>query len=251
MNAVVQPAPAPVAREPMDRDFIEKNQIVERYLLGKLPPRGAADFERVVRDNPALVEELGLPERVNKVLKLLEASGQPEPWQEKPKQFWEKPAFTAGLGGVLLVCLVGAAVLGSRLSDANAKIGRLETAVAERPIDPATSRRTLTVIPSRTGAPKRAMFTIGNGGAELVEMKTDLSWSNARAFRIGIERTDQGTVAVLHNVLKDSNGNLRLSLNSAAFGPGTYDVTIEGLDWRGQASPAAWAAFEVAGKRPR
>lgn len=251
MNAVVQPAPAPAAREPMDREFIEKNQIVERYLLGKLPPRGAADFERVVRDNPALVEELGLPERVNKALKLLEASGQPEPWQEKPKQFWEKPAFTAGLGGVLLVSLVGVAVLGSRLSDANRKIERLEATVAERPIDPATSRRTLTVLPSRTGAPKRAMFTIGGEGAELVEMKTDLSWSNARAFRIGIERADQGTVAVLHNVLKDSNGNVRIALNSAAFGPGTYDVTIEGLDWRGQASPAAWAAFEVAGKRPR
>lgn len=251
MNAVVQPAPAPAAREPMDREFIEKNQIVERYLLGKLPPRGAADFERVVRDNPALVEELGLPERVNKALKLLEASGQPEPWQEKPKQFWEKPAFTAGLAGVLLVALVGAAVLGSRLSDANARIGKLETAVFERPIDPATSRRTLTVIPSRTGAPKRAMFTIGGDGAELVEMKTDLAWSNARAFRIGIERADQGTVAVLHNVLKDSNGHVRIALNSAALGPGTYDVSIEGLDWRGQSSPTAWAAFEVAGKKPR
>jgi hypothetical protein len=107
------------------------------------------------------------------------------------------------------------------------------------------------VLPSRTGAPKRTMFTIGAGGAELVEMKTDLSWSNARAFRIGIERADQGTVAVLHNVLKDSNGNVRIALNSAAFGPGTYDVTIEGLDWRGQASPAAWTSFDVAGKRPR
>ena len=41
------------------------------------------------------------------------------------------------------------------------------------------------------------------------------------------------------------------ALNSAAFGPGNYDLTIEALDWRGQASPAAWAAFEVAGKRPR
>ena len=30
----------------MDREFIEKNQIVERYLTGKLPPRGVTDFER-------------------------------------------------------------------------------------------------------------------------------------------------------------------------------------------------------------
>ena len=52
MNAVAPIAPAaPAAREQMDRDFIEKNQIVERYLLGKLPPKGVADFERVVREN--------------------------------------------------------------------------------------------------------------------------------------------------------------------------------------------------------
>ena len=148
------------------------------------------------------------------------------------------------------MALIGAAVLGNRLSDASAKIGRLEKEVAERPIDAASSRRTLTVIPSRTGLPKSAMFGIGSRGAELVEMKTDVSWSNARAFRVGIERADQGTVAVLHNVLKDSNGNLRLTLNSAAFGPGTYEMTIEALDWRGQPSPAAWASFEVADKRP-
>jgi hypothetical protein len=251
MNAAAPAAPAPAAREPMDREFIEKNQILERYLLGKLPPRGVADFERVVRDNPALIEEIGLADRVHRAVKLIEASGQPELWQEKPRQLWEKPAFVAALGGALLVAAIGAAVLASRLSDASEKIGKLETLVAERPIDPASSRRSLTVIPSRSGLPAAAMFDIGGGGAELVEMKTDLSWSDARAFRIGIERADQGTVAVLHNVAKDSNGHVRLSLNSAALGPGTYEVTIEGLNWRGQASPIAWATFDVAPRKAR
>ena len=63
MNAVASTL-TPVAREPMDRDFIEKNQIVERYLLGKLPPKGVSDFERVCRENPVLVEEIGLAEQV-------------------------------------------------------------------------------------------------------------------------------------------------------------------------------------------
>jgi hypothetical protein len=52
-------------------------------------------------------------------------------------------------------------------------------------------------------------------------------------------------------VQKDSNGHLRLSLNSSALGPGVYDVTIHGLDWRGASSPAAWASFEVATPRSR
>ena len=110
MNAVVSPL-APVARETMDREFIEKNQIVERYLLGKLPPRGVSDFERVCRENPALVDEIGLAERVHRAVKLIEASGQPELWQEKPKQAWEKPGFVFATGAALLLAVVGAAVL--------------------------------------------------------------------------------------------------------------------------------------------
>ncbi len=89
--------------------------------------------------------------------------------------------------------------------------------VGERPIDPAASRRALTVMPSRGGPPASPMFGIGGNGAELVEIKTDLSWSGARAFRVEIERADQGMVAVLHNVLKDSNGHLRIALNRAEY----------------------------------
>jgi hypothetical protein len=250
MNAVASPLP-PAAHAPMDREFIEKNQIVERYLLGKLPPRGVADFERVCRENPGLVEEIGLAERVHKAVKLMEASGQPELWQEKPRKAWEKPAVVAAMGAALLVAAVGAAVLGSQLSDARSRIAKLERSVVERPIDPAGSKRTLTVVPSRTGAPASPMFAIGGSGAELVEMKTDLSWSNARGFRVEIERADQGIVAVLHNVQKDSNGHLRLALNSSALGPGVYDVSIHGLDWRGASRPTAWSSFEVAMPRSR
>src|SRR5580658_10338110 len=64
----------------MDREFIARNQIVERYLAGKLPIKGATDFERFCREEPELLDEIGLPERVNAGLRLLEASGKPEPW---------------------------------------------------------------------------------------------------------------------------------------------------------------------------
>ena len=36
----------------MDRDFIARNQIVERYLSGRLPIKGATDFERFCKENP-------------------------------------------------------------------------------------------------------------------------------------------------------------------------------------------------------
>jgi hypothetical protein len=53
-------------------------------------------------------------------------------------------------------------------------------------------------------------------------------------------------VAILANQLRDSNGQLRLSLNSSALGPGDYQLTMEGLDWRGSPEPQAWVTFAVA-----
>ena len=74
------PATAATAAAPsMDRDFIARNQIVERYLSGRLPLKAATEFERFCRDNPKLLDEIGLPETVNAGLRLLEAGGNPEP----------------------------------------------------------------------------------------------------------------------------------------------------------------------------
>ena len=86
----------------MDRDFIARNQVVDRYFSGRLPLKAATEFERFCRDNPNVLDELGLPERVNAGLRLLEASGKPEPWQETRKPFWQKPQVTLGLTAVVI-----------------------------------------------------------------------------------------------------------------------------------------------------
>src|ERR1700741_3220974 len=94
------PAPA------MDREFIIKNQIVERYLAGRLPPKGVTDFEKLIRSRPQLIEELGLAEKVNAGLRLLDAAGIAEPWAEKPKTFWQNPFFTFGAAGLAAAALL-------------------------------------------------------------------------------------------------------------------------------------------------
>jgi hypothetical protein len=229
----------------MDREFIEKNQIVERYLTGKLPPKGVSDFERVCRENPGLIEELGLASRVNAAIRLLEASGQPEPWQEKPRAFWEKLPFIAAAAALAVVFAVATLVLFLQTRSDAAQIAALEADLVARPIDPASSTRAITVLPSRTGPVSRAMFTTGADGAEFVEMRIDVSWADTPSFRLLVERSGEGRVLLLHNLLRDSNGNLRVSLNSSALGPGIYTLTIDSLNWRGAPTPAAWAAFEV------
>jgi len=229
----------------MDRDSIARNQIVERYLSGKLPIKGATEFERFCAENPELLDELGLPQRVHAGLRLLEASGKPEPWQETPKRVWENPYLTLGLAAAVLVLLAITAALASNGSAKSRRIATLTRQVVEQPLEPATSTRTIRLLPSRQGASNSPAVTIGGGSVQLADLKIDLSHSPYRTYRVTIDRIDQGRVAVLHNLLKDSNGHLRLALNSSALGPGIYQFTIEGLTWRGDPEPDSWVTIGV------
>lgn len=222
----------------MDREFIIKNQIVERYLAGRLPPKGVTDFERLIRSRPQLIEELGLPEKVNAGLRLLDAAGIAEPWAEKPKKIWEKPAFTMGAVALAAVALIGCAVLAMQVSSRNATIAKQAQENIERPIAPSTRKRTILVGVARNGPPAQPTLNISYG--EFAELKADLSWARYAAFKVSIDRVDQGRVAVIDGLEKDSNGHLRISLNAGAFGPGEYLVTIEGLNIRRESLPVAW-----------
>ena len=234
------PSPAPA----MDREFIIKNQIVERYIAGRLPPKGVTDFERLIRSRPQLIDELGLAEKVNAGLRLLDAAGVAEPWAEKPKKFWEQPLFGLGAAALAVVALIVCAVLAMQVSSRNETIARQTKENLERPIAPSTLKRTIQVGVSRNGPPPRSALTISHG--EFAEMKVDMTWTRFAAFRVSIDRVDQGRVAVLDNMEKDSNGHLRISLNAGAFGPGDYMVSVEGLNMRRESIPIAWYRLTVA-----
>jgi hypothetical protein len=229
----------------MDRDFIARNQVVERYLSGRLPLKGATDFERFCRENPDVLDELGLPERVNAGLRLLEASGKPEPWQEVKQPFWHKPQVTIGLAAAIVLLAGGLWFATNDGASKAAQIKKLQSQAAERPLDPATSTREVRLLPSREGGSNTPAITIGGGAAQLVDFKIDESRSPYKIFRVTIDRIDQGRVAVISDLAKDSNGHLRIALNSSALGPGNYQLTIEGLTWRGDAEPDSWITIGI------
>lgn len=230
----------------MTRDFIARNQVVERYLSGRLPIKGATDFERFCREHPELLDELGIPERVNAALRLLEASGKPEPWTEPRKPFWQKLEVVLGLLGATVVLGIGLAIVASGSARKTRSIAALQQEVAERPLDPATSTRDIHLLPSRDGASDSPSIIIGGGSdAELADFRIDESRSPYRVFRITIDRIDQGRVGVIDHIAKDSDGNLRIALNSSALGPGNYQLTIEGLNWQGQPQADSWATIGI------
>jgi hypothetical protein len=228
----------------MDREFILKNQIIERYLAGRLPPKGVTDFERLIRSRPELIEELGLPDRVNAGLRLLDAAGIAEPWAEKPKKIWEHPGFIFAAAGLAVAALIGCLVLAMQVSARNSSISKLRAENHERAVVPSTRKRTIIVQTARNGPPAAASLTISSG--EFAELKADLSWTKFSMFKVSIERINQGSVGVFDGLTKDSNGHVRLSLNAGALGPGDYLVTLEGLNMRREALPMAWFRFSVA-----
>ena len=230
----------------MDRDFIARNQVVERYLSGRLPIKGATDFERFCRENPELLDELGIPERVNAALRLLDASGKPEPWAEAPKPFWQKLQIVLGLLGASLALAIALAIVASGSAQKTRQIAALQQVATERPLDPATSTRDIHLLPSRDGASDTPAIIIGGGSeAQLADIRIDESRSPYRLFRLTIDRINQGRVGIIDHLAKDSDGNLRIVLNSTALGPGNYQVTIEGLNWQGQPQPDSWVTIGV------
>jgi hypothetical protein len=230
----------------MDATFIEQNQIIERYLAGRLPLKGAQDFERYCKEHPETLTTLGMADRIHMGLRLMDASGQPEPWAEKKIPFYQKPTLIAGVAALAGTAVIAAVMLLVANSSKARQIVVLQDELRTQPLLPARSTRSLVVKPSRTGPVAQSLVTIGGADTEMADFKYDVSWSNYSNFRVTIDRVDQGRVAVLSNLARDSNGHLRVSLNSSAVGPGQYSVTLEGLDWRGSPVPQAWASFSVA-----
>jgi hypothetical protein len=242
-NAAAADSSAPAR---MDRDFILQHQIVERYLAGRLPVKGAQDFEHYCRGHPQLLDEIALGERINAALRLLEAGGRPSPWEQRPPRWWEQLPVLLGLCGLCALLTVSTLWSTNRVSSQQRKVAALQQQLTAQALDPAQTTRVIHIVPSRTAPSRSSLAVIGASGTELADLYIDMSWSHYVAFTVTIDRIDQGRVAVLHNVQRDSNGALHLALNSSALGPGDYELSIDGLTWRGQPVAQAWATISIA-----
>src|SRR6266513_2019364 len=175
----VQPAAPPTGAgavsAPMGLDFIARNQVVERYLSGRLPLKGATDFERFCHQHPELLDEIGLTERVHAGVRLLEASGKPEPWQEAARPLWQRPRVIPGLAAAVLVLGAALAMVALGSVAKSQRITALQKQAFERALDPATSTREIRLLPSRSGASNTPAITIGGGSTQLADFKIDVS----------------------------------------------------------------------------
>jgi hypothetical protein len=234
---------APTRR--FDAQFIEEHRLIERYLENKLPYKGARDLENWCREHPEYLNNLKLSERAQASLKLLEASGQAQDLREPPPPWWKTPYALIGLAVVALLSLTAFwflmgkyVLLRSELQDTREKKDQGSL------VQPATERD-LHVSPDRAPGLDRARIVVSRAAPQLIDVHIDMSYSKIMQFRMFVDKQDQGRALILNNVLKDSNNELRLTINTTGLAAGIYTVRIEALPPRGIPTPEGWLILEV------
>jgi hypothetical protein len=227
----------------MDLKVIAEKQLVERYLLGRLPPPEARFFEQLVRGSPELADRLGLPQSLQRTMRLLDETG--TEWRERPPRFWHAPWVPIGLAAafVLAVALVITAY-GAR-GRTEQRYAQLKRDTEQGLLAPPTSTRTLRIPVARPGD-RTQLYAIGARAVPtLADLRLNVGFATGDAFAVVIKRDDGTYWGRIDNLLRDSNGDLRLALNSGAFAGGVYDVAIEGSNLRGETHPVGHLQLRV------
>lgn len=228
----------------MDLKIIEQKQMVERYLLGRLTPPEARFFEQVVRKSPQLAERMGLPDALKRTMQLLDETG--TEWRETPPRFWHNPAVPLALAGALTLAIALAVAFWMGKREAAEQFAGLREEVEAGMLDAPTRTRTQRV---ELGLPGERVpaYEIGTRVAPtLAELRIDVSHSKNTLFQATIRRDDGTYWGRIDNLLRDSNGVLRVALNTGAFAAGTYDVEVDAVTLRGATSPAGRLRLRIA-----
>jgi hypothetical protein len=247
MNArTISPINPQIASPRFDRKFIEDHKLVERYLQGKLPFKGARDLEVWCRANPEFLSELKLSERAHASLKLLEASGQPQDLGEAPPPWWKHLYVLIGLCAVTVLSLVAFwAVLG-KYALLHSELTDTRTLMSQGSLVQPAVESIQRVSPDRAQGIDRARIVLNHSAPQLMDVHIDMNYTNKLTqFRMFVDKKDQGRALILNNLFKDSNGELRMTLNSTGLAVGTYNVRIEGLPFRGSPIPLGWLILTV------
>ena len=172
--------------------------------------------------------------------------GPPLPVEPLELAWWQRPNTVAGLATVAFACVV-LAVAGKIAADRAGD--RADAAAAEMQkltLRAAASERALRIAPNPRSWSAAPDATIRwPDPPQLLELYLPVAYSSYTTFAVTVDKVNHGRAMVIERMMPDSNKELRLALNSSAFGPGEYRIRIEGYDWRGNRSDAGWVRLVV------
>jgi hypothetical protein len=253
----------------MDRKYIENEHIVDRYLSGELTVREAREFEQFCLDHPQFLSSLPIPVRLKTrlsrrpvedsetgtfpalpssatraAMEVAEDGFDPEEAREEMRRSFAGEGLNRSiLIGLLAAVLVAASAAVIYALKANALTEQLQGAKQELTavqMQPPGRQQRYKIQPVK-GKPSQPTVALGwLDPAELLDITIDATEGKMTQFQITIDKTDGVRVMQIKRLTRDSNKELRMSLNSSAFGPGDYLVRIDSYNWRGQTNEYGW-----------
>jgi hypothetical protein len=253
----------------MDRKYIENEHVVDRYLSGELTVREAREFEQFCLDNPQFMSSLPIPVRLKARLSRRPADdGEAGEFAALPSSATRAAMEAAddgfdpdearaemrrsfigdGINRIVLIGLLGAVVAAGGFAvmyalKASALTEQLQGAKKELTAIQmqAPGRQQRYRFQPVKGKPAEPTVALGwLTPAELMDLTIDATEGKMTQFQITIDKSDGVRVMQVKRIMRDSNKEIRLSLNSSAFGPGDYLVRIDAYNWRGQTEEYGW-----------
>ena len=164
--------------------------------------------------------------------------------------WWQTRLFVAGLASacmILAVLAVTSMLNASRDREAARVAAEREQTLTLRAIN---SVRSLRITPNpRSWSAAPDMTLAWPEPPQLLELRLAVGYSPFLAFAVIMDKVDHGRVLVVERMAPDSNKELRLSLNSSAFGPGEYRLRLQGYTWRGDRVDVGWVRLQVTDPR--
>ena len=164
--------------------------------------------------------------------------------------WWQRTHVVAALA---LACVLLVAATGWTLWQAaqeRAAAAAAEARAATLTLRAVSSERTLRITPNPRSWSAQPDATIGwPEPPQLLNLRLPVGYSEFQAFALLVDKVDHGRVMVVERITPDSNRELRLAVNSSAFGPGEYRLRLQGYTWRGERVDAGWARLVVTAPR--
>lgn len=254
----------------MDRKYIENEHVVDRYLSGDLTVREARDFEKFCLDDPAFLQALPIPVRLKTRLSrrpvadsetgmfeaipssvtraAMDVVEDDDFDPEEAREEMRRSSSGVGVNRVVVLALLVAFLVAAAAAvifglQARALTEQLQgtkkqLTTLQMQAPGSVQRYKLQMVKAR---PEQPTFALGwLTPPQLLEISIDASEGKITQYQITIDKTDGVRVMQIKRIMRDSNKEVRFSLNSSAFGPGNYLVKVEGYNWRGQTQDVGW-----------
>lgn len=147
--------------------------------------------------------------------------------------WWQQPRVAMGAAVAIVLLGVACAWLAVRLDIAEDRRLLLEKQAEEGFLRPPSSSRTV-----RVTLGSGAAASLGGGDLpERVELRIAVGGNRFNVFRVAIARDDGTEVLQVDRLQRDTNGELKLALNTSVLSRGSYTLRVDGFTWRGETVP--------------